>query len=63
MPGTIFEDKMSLTEKVNIGVNIGCSLGTAILILLTVLRFMKNREKSKLECDIGKQQLWRVVKV
>ncbi len=44
MPGSVFKNKMLFTEKVKLGVNIGCGIGIALLVLITILRFLKRRK-------------------
>lgn len=47
MPGTVFVDEMSDSEKIVMAVNIGCGLGIAILVLLSVFRFWKPWKKKE----------------
>ncbi|SCP97690.1 glycoside hydrolase family 3 N-terminal domain-containing protein [Anaerobium acetethylicum] len=53
MPGSVFKNEMLFTEKLKIGINIGCGIGIALLVLFTILRFVKKKEKSKVVCDIS----------
>lgn len=45
MPGSEFIDDATMTDKVTKWVNIGCGLGIAVLVLLTILRFWPRKKK------------------
>lgn len=47
MPGTVFVNEMKNSEKITLGVNIGCGFGIALLVLLTVFRFWKPWKKKE----------------
>lgn len=50
MPGSKFVKEISFNQKVTTGVNIGCGLGIFVLVLLSVLRFIR---KPKIQVSEG----------
>ena len=47
MPGSVFKDEATLTDKFTKGVDIVCGIGIAVLVILTVLRFIPKKKKEE----------------
>lgn len=45
MPGSRFVKEVTTSDRITAGVNIGCGIGIALLVLLTILRFLPNQYK------------------